>query len=338
MSRTFNIAIYSAETLSGETLIRQLEEPLLSGTILPVINLLPISESPEFTGVVEFHGTTLECVTADDADVASTDFLLMPAGCSRNAQLMTRAIESGCTVIDASKGAAMQGYTMPVLPGLNEYLLAELAENRYLAVPGSAAASLLPVLQRIHQQFILSRINLVLMQPAAALGKSGIDALRKQTIDLLNGKPAQQDDLAQRLAYNLVPEQSSGTQEASQEVIIRRELLMALGEELDIRVTNITAPVFFGDSCVVDLDTVQAVEIHEIRSLLAEFPEVFLAEADEVPTIADAAGSDQLYIGNLCHKSDYGTDLSFWLVVDSFKRGAIHIVELLELLIKGFAE
>ena len=336
MSRTFNIAIYSAETLAGETLIRQLEEPLLSGTILPVLNLLPISESSEFTGVVEFHGTTLECVTADVADVASTDFLLMPAGCGRNAQLMTRAIESGCTVIDASKGAAMQGYTMPVLPGLNEYLLAELAENRYLAVPGSAAASLLPVLQRIHQQFSLSRINLVLMQPAAALGKSGVDALRKQTIDLLNGKPAQQDGFTQRLAYNLVPERS--TQEASQEVIIRSELLMALGEELDIRVTNITAPVFFGDSCVIDLDTVQAVEIHEIRSLLAEFPEVFLAEADEVPTIAGAAGTDQLYIGNLSHKSDYGTDLSFWLVVDSFKRGAIHIVELLELLIKGLAE
>ena len=334
MSQTINIAIYAAETLAGETLIRQLEEPLSSGTLLPVLNLLPISESPEFSGAVEFHGTTLECVTADDADLASTDFLLMPAGCGRNAQLMTRAIESGCTVIDASKGAAMQGYTMPVLPGLNEHMLAELAENRYLAVPGSAAASLLPVLQRIHQQFSLSRINLVLMQPAAALGKSGVDALRQQTIDLLNGKPAQQG--VERLAYNLVPEQP--TQEASQEVIIRSEFLLALGEELDIRVTNITAPVFFGDSCIVDLDTVQTVEIHEIRSLLAEFPEVLLAEADELPTIADAAGTDQLHIGNLSHKSDYGTDLSFWLVVDSFKRGAIHSVELLELLIKDLAE
>ena len=334
MSQTVNIAIYAAETLAGETLIRQLEEPLSSGALLPVLNLLPISESPGFTGVVEFHGATLECVTADDADFVSTDFLLMPAGCSRDAQLMTRAIESGCTVIDASKGAAMQGYTMPVLPGLNEHMLAELAENRYLAVPGSAAASLLPVLQRIHQQFSLSRINLVLMQPAAALGKSGVDALRQQTIDLLNGKPAQQG--VERLAYNLVPEQP--TQEASQEVIIRSEFLLALGEELDIRVTNITAPVFFGDSCVVDLDTVQTVEIHEIRSLLAEFPEVLLAEADELPTIADAAGTDQLHIGNLSHKSDYGTDLSFWLVVDSFKRSAIHSVELLELLIKDLAE
>ena len=102
--------------------------------------------------------------------------------------------------------------------------------------------------------------------------------------------------------------------------------------------TNIFAPVFFGDSCVVDIDTVQPVDIHEIQSLLAEFPEISLAEADEAPTIADAAGSDQLHIGKLCQKSDYGTDLSFWLVVDSFKRGAIHTVELIELLIKGFAE
>ena len=335
MSRTFNIAVYAADTLAGETLIRQLEEQLFAGKPLPVLNLLPISEGSE-PAAVEFHGETLECVPPDDADVANMDFLLMPAGCNRNAQLMTRAIESGCIVIDASKGAAVQGYTLPVLPGLNEHLLAELVENRYLAVPGSAVAPLLPLLQRIQQQFGLSRINLVLMQPAAALGKSGIEALRQQTIELLNGKPVEQGDFTQRLAYNLVPDQNS--QEGNQEAMIRSELLLALGEDLDIRVTNIFAPVFFGDSCVVDIDTVQPVDIHEIQSLLAEFPEISLAEADEAPTIADAAGSDQLHIGKLCQKSDYGTDLSFWLVVDSFKRGAIHTVELIELLIKGFAE
>ena len=303
-----------------------------------MLNLLPVSESPEPAGVVEFHGATLECVVADDADVANTDFLLMPAGCNRNAQLMTRAIESGCTVIDASKGAAMQGYSALVLPGLNEYLLAELADNRYLAVPGSAAASLLPVLQRIHQQFSLSRINLVLMQPAAALGKKGVEALRQQTIELLNGKPAQQGDFAQRLAYNLLPDQHSEVQEPSREAIIRSELMAVLGEELDIRVTVITAPVFFGDSFIIDLDTVQTVDIHQIQSLLAEFPEVFLSEVDDVATIADAAGSDQLFISSPRQKSNYDTGLSFWLVVDSFKRGAIHVVELVELLKKGFTE
>ncbi len=336
MSRTFNIAIYAAETFAGETLIRQLEEPLSSGNPLPVCNLLPVSESS--ASVVEFHGATLECVAAGDVDLTNTEFLLMPSGCSRNAQLMTRAIESGCTVIDASAGATMQGYTVPVLPGLNEYMLAEMAANRYLSVPGSAAASLLPVLQRIHQQFGLSRINLVLMQPVAALGKSGVDALRQQTIELLNGKPVQQGDFAQRLAYNLVPDQHSEGQELSREAIIHGELLAVLGEELDIRVTNITAPVFFGDSYVVDIDTVQTVEIHEIRSLLAEFPEVFLSEADDVSTIADAAGSDQLLVSCLHQKSNYGMDLSFWLVADSFKRGAIHVVELIELLIKDVTE
>ena len=83
------------------------------------------------------------------------------------------------------------------------------------------------MLQRIQQQFGLSRINLVLMQPAAALGKSGIEALRQQTIELLNGKPVEQGNFTQRLAYNLVPDQNS--QEGNQEAMIRSELLLALG-------------------------------------------------------------------------------------------------------------
>ncbi len=337
MSRTFNIAIYATDTLAGETIVQQLAEPLSTGQLLPVLNLLPISESSE-PAFIEFQGETLACVAAEDADISNTDFLLMPARCDRNVPLMTRAIECGCIVIDASKGAVMPGHMLPVLPGLNEHLLTELAENRYLAVPGSAAAPLLPLLQRIHQQFTLGRINLVLMQPVAALGKKGVEALRQQTIELLNGKPVEQGDFAQRLAYNLIPDLSNVAQEITGEAVIRSELLAALGEELDIRVTSMTAPVFFGDSCVIDIDTVQSVDIYEIQSLLAEFPEILLTEFGEVPTIADAAGSNYLLMGKLCHKSDYGTDLSFWLAVDSFKRGAIHTVELIRLLIKGLAE
>ncbi len=339
MNRTYNIAIYAADTLAGETLVRQLEEQLFDGKPLPVMSLHPLCESSQSSGSVEFHGETLEFISVDDADFSSTDFLVMPAGCHRNAELMTRAIESGCTIIDASRGAASQGYTLPVMAGLNEYFIDEAADNRYFAVPGSAVASLLPVLQKLHQQFSLSRINLVIMQPVASLGKKGVDALRQQTIELLNGKPVEHGDFSSRLAYNLIPEKEAGEgEEISNEASIRNELLVVLGEELDIRVTCITAPVFFGDSYVIDLDTVQPVDIQEIQSLLSELLYVSVADGSDLPTVEDAAGSDQLRIGKIQQKSDYGADLSFWLVADSLKRGAVHAVELIGLLIKDFAK
>lgn len=339
MNRTYNIAIYAADTLAGETLVRQLEEQLFDGKPLPVMNLYPLCEPSQSAGSVEFHGETLEYIAVDDADFSSTDFLLMPADCDRNAELMTRAVESGCVIIDASRGAATQGYTLPVMAGFNEYYFEEAAENRYFSVPGSAVACLLPLLQRVHQRFSLSRLSLVIMQPVASLGKKGIDALRKQTIELLNGQPVERGDFSHRLAYNLMPEQEVKEGEpGGNEANIRNELLVALGEGMDIRVTCITAPVFFGDSFVIDLDTVQPVDIQEIQSLLSEFPDVLLTEGMDLPTVENAAGSDQIHIGKLRQGSDYGTDLSFWLVADSLKRGAVHAVELIEILIKDFAK
>ncbi|MBO9493973.1 hypothetical protein J7438_07715 [Thalassotalea sp. G20_0] len=339
MNRTYNIAIYAADTLAGETLVRQLEESLFDGKPLPVMSLYPLVESAQASGSVEFHGETLEFIPAEEADFSTTDFLVMPAGCQRNAQLMTRAVESGCVIIDAAKGAASQGYTVPVMVDLNRHFIEEAIDNRYFAVPGSAVACLLPLLQKLHQRFTLSRINLVVMQPVAALGTKGVDALRKQTIELLNGKPAEHGDFSTRLAYNLIPEvDAEEGEKIGNEANMRNELLVALGEELDIRVTCITAPVFFGDSYVVDLDTVQPVDFQEIQSLLSELPEIVAADGLGMPTLEDAAGSDQLHIGKLRQQSDYATDLSFWMVADSFKRSAVHAVELIGLLIKDFAK
>ncbi|WP_257266261.1 Asd/ArgC dimerization domain-containing protein [Endozoicomonas sp. ONNA2] len=343
MNRIYNIAIYAADTLAGETLVRQLEEPFLNGMLNgmppPVISLYPLVESGQVSGAVEFHGETLEFIPADEADFSVTDILVMPAGCDRNAELISRAVESGCAIIDASKGAASRGYTVPVMVNLNKHFIEEAMDNRYFAVPGSAVACLLPLLQRLHQRFTLSGINLVVMQPVAALGQKGVDALRKQTIELLNGKPVEHGDFSARLAYNLIPEVDAGEGDViGHEANIRNELLLALGEELDIRLTAITAPVFFGDSFVIDLDTVQPVDIQEIPSLLSELTEISVADGSGLPTLEDAAGSDQLHIGKIRQQSVYQTDLSFWMVADSFRRGSIHTVELIGLLINDFAE
>ncbi len=87
-----------------------------------------------------------------------------------------------------------------------------------------------------------------------------------------------------------------------------------------------------------DLDTVQPVDIGEIQSLLEELPEISLYSDSDVPTIENAAGSDQIHIGKIRQKTNFGTDLSFWVAADSLKRGAVHAVELIGLLIKDFAK
>ena len=335
MNRTYTIAIYAADTLAGETLVRQLEEHNSGGQPLPVLTIYPIVDSAEASGYVEFHGEPVEFVAVDHMDFSATDILVLPAGCQRHPDLMVRAVECGCVIIDASRGAATLGHTQPVMVAFNEHFLAEAVENRYLAVPATAIASLLPMLHRVHQQYGLSRINLVVMEPVAALGKQGIDALRQQTIELLNGKPVENKQFAHRLAYNVIPEQASLA--AGNETLMQRELRLALGESTDVRVTCVTTPVFYGDSYTVDLDTVQPFDLEDIKLLIAEQRHFSVADDSSLPTIENAAGSDDIYVGNFRQVSGYGTDLSFWLAADSLKGAAAHAVELIELLIKDFS-
>ena len=335
MNRTYTLAIYAADTLAGETLIQQLEEPINGGQPLPVRTIYPIVESEAAAGYVEFHGEPIEFVSAKDMDFSATDILVLPAGCQRHADLMVRAAESGCVIIDASKDAATLGLTQPVMIDFNEHFLAEAAENRYLAVPSTAAATLLPLLHRVHQQYGLSRINLVVMQPVAALGKQGIETLRQQTVALLNGKPVESQEFAHRLAYNVLPQQETET--ANNETLMQRELQLALGETTDIRVSCVTVPVFYGDSLIVDLDTVQPFALDDIKCLIAEQRHFSVADASTLTTIENVAGSDGIHVGKFRRVSGYGTDLSFWLAADSLKGAAAHAVELIELLINDFA-
>lgn len=348
MTRTYDIAVYSADSLAGEALIRQLEE---GGELaLPVLNLYPLAEEEQASGTVDFHGQELELVSGASFEFTQVDFLFMPAGAARHAGLMARAVEAGCMIIDGSRGASVQGHVLPVIPGggeqqmLADGALEEAAHNRYLAYPGSPASLLLPLLRLVYHQYGLSRVSLTLCQPVAGLGKKAVEALRTQTIDLLNGKPVNgsgdEGDVLHRIAYNLQPASQGINEEglAEVEINIRDEVLMAVSPELDVRVTCVTAPVFFGDSFVVDLDTVQPVDVLELSESLACLPEVEVLPEGETATVEDIAGSDRIALSRLRQPFAYGSGLSFWLVADSLRRGAVHGVELARLLIKDFAK
>ncbi|WP_299729141.1 Asd/ArgC dimerization domain-containing protein [uncultured Endozoicomonas sp.] len=336
MNQTLNIAISAADTLAGETLVRQLEEHLMDGQSLPVLNLYLISEKADAVCELEFHGEELEYTSADAVDFSMVNFLMIPSGTQRNVELMSRAVESGCYIVDASRGAAAQGYTLPVMPGFNEHFLSEVAENRYAVMPSSIAAPLLPLIQMIHQYCSVSRISLAVMQSVASHGRIGVDALRKQTIELLNGKPIESEQFDHRLAYNLVPEKAS-EDENDNESLIGHELRMALGEEVDIRVSATTVPVFFGDSFLVDIDGVQPFELEELKAALEEWGGVSLLADEELPTVERIAGSDEMCIGRIQQVGTYNRGLSFWVVADSLNRGAVQAVELAGLLIKDLA-
>ena len=333
MNRTFNIALCAADTLAGETLVSQLETGEFDGKPLPITGLSLVPENPEAPCDLEFHGEAMDFTLAEALDFSEVSFFIIPAYTPRNVELLSRAVESGCVVIDASRGAAVQGYTVPVMPGLNEHFLAEVAENRYAVMPSTAVAPLLPLLQAIHCSFVVSRLSVTVMEPASSLGREGVDRLRKQTVELLNGKPVE-GDADDRQAYNVVP--TLETDDSGNDM--PSELSLVLDEQVDVRVMRALAPVFFGHSFVVDMDMMQPVDLDELKSVLQELGGVSLMDDDERPTVERIAGTNDIAVGGFRQGGHYSNGLSFWVAADSLNRCAVHAVELVGLLIKDLAK
>lgn len=163
---------------------------------------------------------------------------------------------------------------------------------------------------------------------ATAAGISGVNTLRTQTIELLNGKSVEKGESEHRFAYNLVPELTGSVIETN----ILQELTLATGDNTEINVTVINTPVFFGEAFVLNIDVTQSVDTAMIVDLLSNDTTI-VAEDSEVPSLEQAAGSAELHIANIRQTALNGGSFSFWAVADSVKRSAMHVTDLTALLI-----
>ena len=338
MTSTYEIAVSDAASLAGETLIKQLEERQFPAIKLhPLAFNMNINVDSETT--VEYLGEELDLVAAAGISFQNVDYLFIPANTAHDPELIKRAMDAGCIVIDGSVNATARDQVLPVLPGINDYHLADARMNRYVAFPSSPAAMMLPVVHAIQTRFGLSRMTVTACLSVANAGNEGVSELRTQTVQLLNGKPVDQKTYPHRIAYNLLPQVGEINEEGitSAEQQIRTELNALLHNQVNARVTCMTVPVFFGDSLIVDLDTDEPMDIYEVQGLLEDIETVDVSTGQDYATVEEVAGSDAIKLGRLRQSSVYGSDLSFWLVADNVKRGAVIAVEIAELLIKDLA-
>ena len=325
MNQLYTFAVYAADTLAGETLLQELGEH----AELAILTLHPISITADTQASVQFQGESLDCVSAEDIGFSEVDFLLIPAGIPRPTELIMAALDAGCTIVDASIGAAIQDYTTPVMVGFNDFAIEEVIEQRYCTVPSSSIATLLPLLQKIDATIGIRCATITVMcSAAAAAGISGVNRLRTQTIELLNGQSVEKGESEHRLAYNLVPELTGSVADTN----ILQELALAVSDNAQINVTTVNTPVFFGEAFVLNIDVTQSVDLAMIADLLSSDTTI-VAENAEVPSLEQAAGSAELHIGNIRQTATNGDGFSFWAVADSVKRSAMHVTDLTALLI-----
>jgi aspartate-semialdehyde dehydrogenase len=241
-------------------------------------------------------------------------------------------------LIDLS-GALPADQAPQVVPEANPEMLANLKKPFQVSSPSPSAATLAVVLAPLLGFLDLQRISLTACLAVSAQGREAVSELARQTAELLNVRPLEPVFFDRQMAFNLLAQ--VGTPDAQGHTLLEKRLVRELRQLvalplLKISVTCIQAPVFFGDSFSVTLQSSSTVDLAKVNAALEAAPGIELVEAGDYPTpVGDAVGQDVVYVGRVRGGIDDPAELNMWLTSDNVRKGAaLNAVQVAELLIK----
>lgn len=333
MSQSFDIAVIGATGTVGETLVQILEE-----RDFPVADLHLLASSESAGHSVPYRGKNVRVREVDEFDFSKVQLVFFAAGPAVTLSFAPRATAAGCAVIDLS-GALPAAQAPQVVPEANGQVLAGLKKPVQLSSPSASATALAVVLAPLRGLLDIQRVNLTACLAVSSQGREAVKELARQTAELLNVRPLEPRFFDRQMAFNLLAQ--VGKPDAQGHSSLEKRLVTELREVLaapllKISVTCIQAPVFFGDSFTVTLQSATDIDLAKVNAALDAAPGVELVEAGDYPTaVGDAVGQDVVYVGRVRTGVDDPAELNLWLTSDNVRKGAaLNAVQLAELLIK----
>lgn len=339
MAAKFNICVVGPRTLVGETLLE-----ILEARAFPIGELYLVDQTEQAGESVSCRGEdcTVQDIDAFDFGLCQIAFFCVNRALAK--EYVPQAAEAGAVVIDDSD-AFRRDHDVPlVVPEVNAFELEAYEARRIIANPNSCAIIMALALKPINDAAGLSRIDVVTIQSVSGAGRAAVDELAQQSIGLFNNKPMESNVFPKQIAFNLLP-QIGGLDESGvsgEEFKIMWEIRRLLQEsDIGINVTSIRAPVFYGHSMALHVETRRKLGLDEVRNALENAPGVVLYEEDGAggyPTpMVEAASNDPVFVGRVREGTACANGLNFWAVADNMRKGgALNMVQIAEILIEKY--
>ena len=340
MSKEFNIAVVGATGAVGRQLLEILEE-----RDFPVAQLCLLASERSDGEFLDFRGDSVLVQSLDEEAFAGIDLAFFCAPAAVSARFCPIAAGAGAVCIDFSGAWRIDADVPLVLPEVNPHEIARARGKKIIAIPGAAAAALAVALKPLHQLSPLRRLVVTSVQAVSGAGQAGIDELRVQCGELLNGRPCDAKVFPRQIAFNCLPQNGPFDADGvdAEEAALVHDLRRLLDlPELGVSATAVRVPVFYGYSAAVNVEAQGALSLPQARAALAATPGVALidepAEGD-YPTPVDAAGQDEVQVGRLRVDGSRPGGLDLWLAADNLRAGAaLPAVRVAELLFLGREE
>lgn len=334
--RELTVAIVGATGAVGSEVMRTLEERLF-----PVGELRLFASERSAGELVDWRGSQVRVELLDGDGFEGVDVAFFCAGGAVSAEFAPRAVDAGAVVIDKSSHFRMHPDVPLVVPEVNAIDL----EERHLGIIASPNCTTIPIvvaLKPLADAIGIERIVAASYQAVSGGGKRGIDALSRETVNLLNMRSAEDDDqpsvFPRRIAFNCIPQVDSfledGSTKEEAKVIAETRRVLHL-ETLPIAVTCVRVPTFYGHTVALTVELEQPLDAVDAQRLLREAPGVVLCElGDEMPypTAADVGGTDAVYVGRVRNDPSHPRGLQLWVAADNVRKGAaLNAVQIAEI-------
>ncbi len=335
--RKLNIAIVGATGVVGEALLTVLGE-----REFPVAELYPLASARSAGKTVYFGKKTLDVEDVAKFDFRDADIAFFSAGSEVSKQYAPEAAAAGCVVIDNTSYFRYEADVPLVVPEVNPERIADYTKRGIIANPNCSTIQMLVVLKPLHDAVGITRVNVATYQSVSGTGKEAIDELIGQVGELLNGRSVKNPKAyPQQIAFNALPqidvfEENGYTREEMKMVWETQKILE--DNSLQVNPTAVRVPVIYGHSEALHIELKKPLTAAKARALLKKSPGIKIIDTQnkaKYPTvIADAVGTDEVFVGRIREDISHPSGLNVWVVADNVRKGAasnaVQIAEILQ--------
>jgi aspartate-semialdehyde dehydrogenase len=335
----YNVAILGVTGAVGETLLEILEQ-----RDFPVDQLYPLASSRSAGGKIQFKGKSYAVLDVEGFDFSKAQIGFFSAGGSVSEKYAPIAAKAGCVIIDNTSHFRYDDDIPLVIPEVNGDAIQYYKNRNIIANPNCSTIQLLVALKPIYDAVGISRINLATYQSVSGTGRAAMEELATQTASLLQGKSIIAAVYPTQIAFNVIPhidifEANGYTKEEMKVVRETRKILN--DNDIQINVTAVRVPVFYGHSEAVHIETKKKISADQAREILRAAPGVTVKDnlaALEYPTpVIDAAGEDAVFVGRIREDISHPLGLDLWVVSDNIRKGAaLNSIQIAEKLVRDY--
>ena len=328
-----NVAIVGATGAVGETLIE-----ILEARNFPVGKLFLLASERSAGRRIQFHGKSVQVQRLDQFDFAQVQIGLFSAGSEVSAEFAPQAAEAGCVVIDNTSCFRYDDDVPLIVPEVNSHRIEDYRNRNIIANPNCSTIQMVVALKPIQDAVGIARINVCTYQAVSGAGAGGIKELAGQTASLLNGQPIETKVMPVQIAFNAIPqidkfEDNGYTREEMKMVWETRKILE--DDDIQINPTCVRVPVFYGHSEALHIETKIQTSAAEVAELLHNSSGITVLPELEYPTaVAQAAGTDPVFVGRIREDISHPNGINLWVVADNVRKGAaLNSVQIAEILL-----